>query len=255
MTEPDFRVVIPARYASSRFPAKPLAELGGRPMLAHVHACAVASGAAAVVIATDDDRIAAAARAFGADVAMTATHHASGTERVSAVAADRSWPGDAIVVNLQGDAPLMPPGNVAQLAGLLAADTVLGMATLCTPLSGPDEYLSSHVVKVVTDARGRALYFSRAPIPAAGHGTDPGRAWLGGLRHLGIYAYRVAALRSLAGAPACLLEQQEKLEQLRALWLGIAIGIAPARELPGPEVDTPHDLERARDWLARRGAP
>jgi 3-deoxy-manno-octulosonate cytidylyltransferase (CMP-KDO synthetase) len=253
MSCPVFRVVIPARYASSRFPAKPLAELSGKPMLAHVHDCAVASGAAAVVVATDDERIAAVARGFGADVAMTSAHHASGTERVAAVAADCAWPDDAIVVNLQGDAPLMPPGNLAQLAALLAGDPALGVATLCTPLSSLDEYLSAHVVKVVRDGQDRALYFSRAPIPAAGHGLEPAEAWLTGSRHLGIYAYRVAALRTLAAAPACALEQQEKLEQLRALWLGIAIGVAEAHELPGPEVDTPADLERARAWFKRAG--
>jgi 3-deoxy-manno-octulosonate cytidylyltransferase (CMP-KDO synthetase) len=251
MSVPDFNVVIPARYASTRFPGKPLAALGGRPMLAHVHAGALASGAATVVVATDDQRIAAAAQGFGADVAMTSPDHASGTERVAEVAAARGWRDDAIVVNLQGDAPLMPPGNVAQLAALLDADAALGMATLQTPLAGAGEYLSPHVVKVVCDAVGRALYFSRAPIPAAGHGNAAGEAWRLGFRHLGLYAYRVAALRRLATAPPCHLEQQEKLEQLRALWLGIAIGVATARELPGPEIDTPDDLERAREWLAR----
>lgn len=253
MGVPAFRVVIPARHASTRFPAKPLADLAGRPMLAHVHAGALASGAAAVVVATDDERIAAVARGFGADVAMTAAHHASGTERVAEVAATRGWGDDAIVVNLQGDAPLMPPGNLSQLAVLLDADPALGMATLQTPLAGPEEYLSPHVVKVVCDAAGRALYFSRAPIPAAGHGNEPGLAWQSGFRHLGLYAYRVAALRRIATAPACRLEQQEKLEQLRALWLGIAIGVATAGQLPGPEVDTPEDLERARAWLDREG--
>ncbi|MBL8225986.1 MAG: 3-deoxy-manno-octulosonate cytidylyltransferase [Chromatiales bacterium] len=251
MGVPAFNVVIPARHASTRFPGKPLADLGGRPMLAHVHAGALASGAATVVVATDDERIAAVARGFGADVAMTSAHHASGTERVAEVAATRGWRDDAIVVNLQGDAPLMPPGNLAQLAVLLEADPALGMATLQTPLAGPEEYLSPHVVKVVCDAAGRALYFSRAPIPAAGHGNEVSAAWQSGFRHLGLYAYRVAALRRIAAAPACRLEQQEKLEQLRALWLGIGIGVATAGQLPGPEVDTPEDLERARAWLAR----
>jgi 3-deoxy-manno-octulosonate cytidylyltransferase (CMP-KDO synthetase) len=158
-------------------------------------------------------------------------------------------------VNLQGDAPLMPPENLAQLAGLLAADPGLGMATLQTPLAGPDEYLSGHVVKVVSDATGHALYFSRSPIPAAGHGSDVGDAWRAGCRHLGLYAYRVAALRRLATSPACLLEQLEKLEQLRALWLGIRIGVATAGRLPGPGVDTPVDLDRARAWLAGMAGP
>lgn len=253
MSLPDFNVVIPARHASTRFPAKPLADLGGQPMLARVHAGALASGARSVVIATDDERIAAVARGFGADVAMTSGDHMSGTERVAEVAATRGWRDDAIVVNLQGDAPLMPPGNITQLAVLLAVDPGLGMATLQTPLAGPEEYLSPHVVKVVCNAAGRALYFSRAPIPAAGHGNEAGGAWRAGCRHLGLYAYRAAALRSIAAAPACQLEQQEKLEQLRALWLGIPIGVATAGRLPGPEVDTPEDLERARTWLAREG--
>lgn len=245
-----FTVVIPARYASTRFPGKPLARLGDRTLLAHTYARALASGADAVVVATDDERIAAAARAVGADVAMTAATHASGTERIAEVATTRGWPDATIVVNLQGDAPLMPPENLRQLADLLAASPDLGLATLCTPVASAEDYRSAHVVKVVTDQRGRALYFSRAPIPAAAHGVDPAAVWPTALRHLGLYAYRAGALRALAAAPACDLERQEKLEQLRALWLGLAIGIAPAAAPPGPDIDTPEDLVRAEQWLA-----
>lgn len=250
MSIKPFTIVIPARHASSRFPGKPLALLGDRTMLQHVHDRARASGAAAVIIATDDQRIADAGRAFGADVALTSATHASGTERIAEVAAARGLADDTIVVNLQGDAPLMPSGNLRQLAALLAADAQLGMATLCTPVTTRAEYLSPHVVKVVADRQGRALYFSRAPVPAAGHGVDQDAVWPQALRHLGLYAYRAGALRRLAAAAPCALEQLEKLEQLRALWLGLAIGIARAAELPGPEVDTPEDLERARGWLA-----
>lgn len=248
MSTVEFHVVIPARFASTRFPGKPLAVLAGRPVIEHVWRQAGASGAASVVVATDDGRIASAARGFGADVQLTDAAHRSGTERAAEVAARRGWADAAIVVNVQGDAPLIPPAAIDQVAALLATTPTAGMATLCTPISTAEDYRSAHVVKVVADQAGRALYFSRAPIPALGHGAS-------GLpecfRHVGLYAYRSAALRTLAGAPPCSLEQAESLEQLRALWLGIEIRVAPARALLGPDVDTPEDLERAAAFLLR----
>jgi 3-deoxy-manno-octulosonate cytidylyltransferase (CMP-KDO synthetase) len=250
MSVPAFIVVIPARHASSRFPGKPLALLAGRPLLAHAHDRARESGAEAVIVATDDERIAATARGFGADVALTSPDHASGTDRVAEVATARRLDPATVIVNLQGDAPLMPAANLQQLAELLGADPGLGMATLRTPVASRADYLSPHVVKVVADARGRALYFSRSPLPAAGHGVDVDAVWPTAFRHLGLYAYRAEALLLLARSPQAVLERQEKLEQLRALWLGIPIGVATAAAAVGPDVDTPADLDRASRWLA-----
>ncbi|MCC5795572.1 MAG: 3-deoxy-manno-octulosonate cytidylyltransferase [Chromatiales bacterium] len=245
----DFRVVIPARFASSRLPGKALLPLAGRPMIEHVWRQATRSHAREVIIATDDDRVRDAAQAFGAGVVMTASTHRSGTERIAEVATLRGWPDDQIVVNCQGDAPLAPPENIDQVAGLLAADRAAGMATLCVPILDDEDYESPHVVKVVADRDGRALYFSRAPIPARGHdGSMPAQAF----RHLGLYAYRAGTLRELAASAACALELSEQLEQLRALWLGIGISIATANVVPGPDVDTPDDLARVAALLKPR---
>lgn len=250
MTNDSFRVVIPARHASTRFPGKPLALLAGRPIVEHVWRQAAASGAAEVVVATDDPRIEAAARGFGADVQLTDPAHRSGTERAAEVAATRRWPDEALVVNVQGDAPLIPPAAISQVARLLAASPGEAVATLCTPIANRDDYLNPHVVKVVCDRAGRALYFSRAPIPAESHASPAGLPEC--FRHVGLYAYRAGALRQLAAAPPCTLEQAESLEQLRAMWLGLGIRVAVAADLLGPDVDTPEDLERAAAFLARR---
>lgn len=245
----DFRVVIPARYASTRFPGKALALLHGRPMLEHVYRRALGSGAVEVLVATDDQRIMAAARDFGAEVVLTREDHASGTDRVAEVAALRGWAPDELVVNVQGDAPCLPSSSISRVAGLLAAHGSAQLATLCTPIGSERNYHDPHVVKVVSDQAGRALYFSRSPIPAAGHGGgEAPRAW----RHLGIYAYRVGALQRLTAAAPCYLETCEQLEQLRALWLGMEIRIATASDEHGPDVDTPEDLARAAEYLARQ---
>ncbi len=244
----EFHVVIPARHASSRFPGKPLAMLAGRPMLEHVFRNALASSAAGVIVATDDERIASAAHGFGAEVAMTRESHASGTDRIAEVAAVRGWGADVIVVNLQGDAPLTPPSSIRQVAALLADHPAAAMATLCVPVASAADFASPHVVKVVMDQGGRALYFSRAPIPSAGHGNGGlPQAW----RHLGIYAYRVGDLLRLSRAESCYLENVEKLEQLRALWLGMEIRVAVAREPHGPDVDTPADVAAVEVWMTR----
>ncbi len=245
----DYKVVIPARYASSRFPGKVLAPLHGLPMIQHVYRNALAAGASEVLIATDDLAVAAAVEGFGGVAIMTDSTHQSGTDRVAEVAASRRWSKDAIVVNLQGDAPCLPPTSVTMLAQLLGTNSSADMATLCTSLENPADYHDSNVVKLVTDREGRALYFSRSPIPAAGHGnqSQPLQAW----RHLGIYAYRVEALRTLSATPACYLEEIERLEQLRALWLGMEIRVGIATEAHGPDVDTAEDLDKAAAYLAR----
>jgi 3-deoxy-manno-octulosonate cytidylyltransferase (CMP-KDO synthetase) len=212
-----------------------------------------------VVVATDDARIAEVARGFGADVALTAATHESGTDRIAEVAANRGWAGTDIVVNLQGDEPLMPTGLLEQVASLLADHPSSGMSTLCGPLAGLEAFLDPNVVKVVASGSGRALYFSRAPIPwnrdAAPRGLSSQSAFEGARRHIGLYGYRVSALQRLAQLPPSSLEKLEKLEQLRALENGIEIRIAPALEPPGPDVNTAADLARAEAALVAEAQP
>ncbi|HEV7166183.1 MAG TPA: 3-deoxy-manno-octulosonate cytidylyltransferase [Gammaproteobacteria bacterium] len=243
-----FTVVIPARYAAQRLPGKPLVDLHGRPLILHVCQRAQSSGAAQVIVATDDERVRAACAAAGVDAQMTGTQHASGTDRIAEVAEQRGWADDEIVVNLQGDEPLMPPADIEQAASLLNSHTGADISTLCTPIHDLEEFLNPNVVKVAADRTGRAMYFSRAPIPwnraGAAAGIASQRQHQGALRHIGIYGYRVGALKRLAAAPPSELEQLEKLEQLRALWLGMTIAVDVARQMPGPSVDTPEDLAR-----------
>ncbi len=239
-----FHVAIPARAGSSRLPGKALADLGGKPMLQWVYEKACAAGAADVSIATDDERIAAAARAFGAVARLTSARHASGTDRIAELAEFEGWADTDIVVNVQGDEPLIPPANIAQVAALLTGCAQAALATLSTAILSLEEFLDPNAVKVVTDRRGRALYFSRAPIPMHRDGAPGGRSFEGARRHVGIYAYRVAALRRLTGLAPTPLERAEKLEQLRALEHGMVIQVAEACEPPGPDVNTPEDLRR-----------
>jgi 3-deoxy-manno-octulosonate cytidylyltransferase (CMP-KDO synthetase) len=243
-----FRVVIPARFGSTRLPGKPLKLLAGRPMLQWVYDSAAASGAADVVIATDDDRILAAAGLFGADARLTSLTHLSGTDRVAEVALQSGWKDDDVVVNLQGDEPLMPPALVAQVAGVLQQHPDAQVGTLASRISSVKEFMDPGVAKVVTDTAGRALYFSRAPIPwgrdSAPAGIASQRGYQGARRHIGLYAYRVSALRRLSLLPPTPLELLEKLEQLRALENGMEIRVADAMAAPGPHVDTPEDLVR-----------
>ena len=249
-----FRVVIPARYASTRLPGKALQPIGGKPMLQWVYERARAAGAGEVLIATDDARIVAAARGFGADAVLTASAHASGSDRIAELARRSNWAPDDIVVNVQGDEPLIPPVLIAQVAQLLAGQAAAQVATLATPLASLDELLDPNVVKVVTDRGGFALYFSRAPIPwnrdsaPAGLGTQMDFA--GARRHRGLYAYRVGALLRLAQLPRGSLEEREKLEQLRALENAMPIAVADALEMPGPDVNTLADLEHVRALIA-----
>jgi 3-deoxy-manno-octulosonate cytidylyltransferase (CMP-KDO synthetase) len=252
-----FRVVIPARFASTRLPGKALLPIGGKPMLQWVYERASSAGASEVTIATDDERIAAAARAFGAEVIMTACTHTSGTDRIAEVARSRNWRADEIVVNVQGDEPLIPAAAISQVARLLAAQPAGDIATLATALESLEELLDPNVVKVVTDSAGMALYFSRAPIPWNCEGAPAGVTspsnFAGARRHRGIYAYRVAALLRFTQLPHGALEEREKLEQLRALEHGLRIRVEEALERPGPDVNTLADLERVRAQIASPG--
>lgn len=237
-----FIVVIPARYESSRFPGKPLAEIGGTPMILHVYDQAMRSGAEQVLIATDDERIAEVARAHGAPAVMTQSTHASGTDRIAEVSRLLEWPANQIVVNVQGDEPLIPPELIAQVAGLLASDHSADVATLTTRFLEDEDPEDVGFAKVVTDEQGFAVYFSRSVIPHARDGSRPEVL----KRHVGIYAYRVAALQRLTAAGVCELESVEMLEQLRCLWLGMRIIVADACASPPRGVDTPDDLAAIR---------
>lgn len=239
----SFRIVIPARYASTRLPGKTLLPIAGRPMVEHVWRRALGTGASEVLIATDDDRIASVARAFGADVVMTSVDHPSGTDRLAEVARLRQWADDTVIVNVQGDEPLLPPANVLQVAELLAAHPQAAIATLKTPITLEADFQDPNIVKVVSDLHQRALYFSRAPIPWPRDG-DPISSGALAWRHIGLYAYRAGPLQQLAQLAPTSLEMTERLEQLRAMEHGLSIVIAAAREVPGPGVDTPEDLLR-----------
>ena len=239
-----FIVVIPARYASTRLPGKPLKEIAGKPMIEWVYRQALKSGASEVVVATDDERIVAACRAFEARVEMTSTEHASGTDRIAELARRFEWDDEQIVVNVQGDEPLISPACVAQTARLLAWRPQAAIATLVTPLESENEFRDPNLVKVVTDKDGWALYFSRAPIPWPRDGGMPAV-----MRHVGLYAYRAGSLRAISDASPCALEEVERLEQLRALWLGLRIIVGKAAEPPAPAVDTEEDLARVRRFL------
>ena len=245
-----FTVLIPARYASSRLPGKPLADIGGKPMIVRVAERALASGAARVVVATDDARIVDTAAAHGVEAVLTRADHPTGTDRLAEAARMLGLAGDAIVVNVQGDEPLLEPALIRRMAEVLPAAPDAAIATACHPIDDPQEAFNPSVVKVVLDARNYALYFSRATIPWAREAFGGQvRAIPAGLplyRHYGLYAYRVAFLErypSLAPAP---IERFEVLEQLRALWHGYRIVVEITGGTPAPGVDTPADLERVR---------
>ena len=238
-----FTVVIPARMASSRLPGKPLADIGGLPMVVRVAAQAARSHAGRVLVATDHEDVRAACAAHGVEAVMTRADHASGTDRLAEVAAKLGLAADEVLVNVQGDEPLIDPALIDLLAGLLA-DGTAPMATLVHPLDRAEDMFNPNVVKAVVDRNGHALYFSRAPIPwardafAASQAVLP--AGLPVVRHIGMYAYRAGFLQDYARlAPS-------PLEQLRALWYGHTIAVATVNEIPAPGVDTPEDLERVR---------
>lgn len=260
----DFTVVIPARYSSTRLPGKPLAMIAGKPMIQHVYERASASLAKQVIVATDDERIADACADFGAEACLTSVEHASGTDRLHEVAERYGLADDAIVVNVQGDEPLIPPAVINQVATNLSVHTAAAAATLSESISEQKDYRNPNVVKVVTDHQGYALYFSRAAVPYAreGEGTlfdrnafnrnAPGATastCVVPQRHIGIYAYRVSLLRQFVQWPMAWLETVECLEQLRILANGEKIHVSEAQvPVPGG-VDTPEDLARLQEHL------
>lgn len=245
--------MIPARYASSRLPGKPLADIGGKAMVLHVLDRALESGAQSVVVATDDARVQRAVSEAGQHAILTSPDHASGTERLVEVVETLGWPDDTLIVNLQGDEPLLDPTLITDVACQLAHNADAGMATLAHPITDSADFINPNVVKVVTDAQGYALYFSRAPIPwprdafAAGEPMPPE---LPALRHIGLYAYRAGFLRTYATLAPAPLERYEMLEQLRVLWHGYRIGVGLTANAAAPGVDTLEDLERVRAIVA-----
>lgn len=251
----SYIVVIPARHGSTRLPGKPLLDIGGKPMVQRVWEQARRSGASEVVVATDDERILQTARAFGATACMTSADHPSGTDRLQEVARLYGWEDDQIIVNVQGDEPEIPAAVIDQVSLNLAGQPDAGIATLCEEITDSAELLDPNAVKVVFDANGRALYFSRATIPWArehfrsgGQGMPAQGSWY---RHIGIYAYRTGFLHRYVTWQPAVLEELEQLEQLRALSNGIGIHVAQAREPVPGGVDTQADLDAVRSRFGR----
>ena len=252
----DFAVVIPARYASTRLPGKPLLEIAGVPMVVHVARRARESGARTVIVATDHDGIAAAVSRHGFEAVMTAADHPSGTDRLAEVARARGWGEDEIVVNVQGDEPLIDPALVARVAETLAGARDAAIATACCPLD-PADLTNPNVVKAVLDRAGYALYFSRAPIPyprdafrSSGQVLPPDYT---AYRHIGLYAYRCSFLKTYSTLEPAPMERFEALEQLRALWHGFRIAVTVSAQAPAAGVDTEEDLARVRAHVAGAG--
>ena len=254
-----FTVIIPARYASTRLPGKPLADIAGKPMIVRVGERARESGAVDVVIATDDERVRDAGTAHGFRVCMTRSDHPTGTDRLAEAAAQLALADDHVVVNVQGDEPLLPASLIVQVAQRLAGDADAAIATACHPLGDAGEAFNPNVVKVVLDRRSRALYFSRATIPWARDAFSRTRATLPAdlpiYRHYGLYAYRTSFLRAYAALQPSPLDTFEALEQLRALWYGYAIALVVTESVPVPGVDTPEDLARVRALFAASRSP
>jgi 3-deoxy-manno-octulosonate cytidylyltransferase (CMP-KDO synthetase) len=249
-----FVAVVPARLASTRLPNKPLADIGGKPMVVRVAERALASGAEQVLIASDAQSVLDAAREHGIDAILTRADHPSGTDRLAEVAAHFGWSDDTIVVNVQGDEPLIDPALVRGVAAHLGANPDCAIATAAHPIADPAEVFSPNVVKVVLDARGVALYFSRAPIPWARDAYQPHWPDVASMpappaavyRHIGLYAYRARFLRTYPALAQAPIEQIEALEQLRAMWYGERIAVLLTSDAPAPGVDTPADLARVR---------
>jgi 3-deoxy-manno-octulosonate cytidylyltransferase (CMP-KDO synthetase) len=246
----SFIAIIPARYASTRLLAKPLADINGKPMVVHVMERANESGASRVIVAVDHPEVAKAVEAVGGEICMTSLDHYSGTERLAEVIKHYGFDDDQIIVNVQGDEPMIPPLIVRQVAENLASSCV-SMATLAVPINSTEEAFNPNTVKVVIDAQGYALYFSRATIPWDRQGFATSQETIGDtlLRHIGIYAYRAGFVRLYVSWQPSQLEQIELLEQLRVLWYGEKIHVAVAKVIPSVGVDTPDDLQRVRDSL------
>ncbi|RLM20003.1 3-deoxy-manno-octulosonate cytidylyltransferase [Brenneria alni] len=247
----NFNVIIPARFASSRLPGKPLADINGKPMVVHVMERALESGAQRVIVATDHPDVQTVVRQSGGEVCLTSPDHNSGTERLAEVIERYGFSDDEIIVNVQGDEPLIPPVIIRQVAENLATCQA-GMATLAVPIETSEEAFNPNAVKVVTDAEGYALYFSRATIPWDRERFAHSKDTIGThfLRHIGIYAYRAGFVRRYISWPPSQLEQIELLEQLRVLWYGEKIHVAVAKAVPSVGVDTPEDLARVRVLMA-----
>ena len=248
----DYHIVIPARMASQRLPGKPLLNIGGKTLIEQVYLRACSAAARSVVIATDDAGIARVARDFGATAVMTSAEHTSGSDRIAECVDLLGWGDETLVVNLQGDEPLMPPVCLDQAAALLAGDDRAEVASLYWPIVSAEEVMDPNVVKVVTASDGAALYFSRSVVPHPRGVSDISaalRAGVGWARHIGLYAYRASALRAFTATPPAPLEQVEKLEQLRFLESGRRIVMAQAARFIPAGVDTPDDLERVRMLL------
>ncbi|HEY2465719.1 MAG TPA: 3-deoxy-manno-octulosonate cytidylyltransferase [Steroidobacteraceae bacterium] len=251
-----FHVVIPARFASTRLPGKPLQQIGDRPLVQWVWQRAVDSGAASVLVATDDERIRAAALKFGADCVMTSPNHVSGTDRIAETVRSKRFAADDIVVNLQGDEPMMPADVVARVAQSLHDVPGSEISTAVAPMQSLRDFLDPNCVKALRARDGRALYFSRAPVPWPRDSIVEGRptSFVGAWHHIGIYAYRVHSLLKFAAWPPTKLETAEKLEQLRALEHGMHIHLVTLSQAPPAGIDTPEDLERVRVQLQKTQA-
>lgn len=247
-------VIIPARFASTRLPGKPLADLAGKPMIERVYASARASSAKRVIVATDDARISAVVRGFGGEVCMTAADHRSGTDRIAEAVSTLALDADEVVINLQGDEPLMPPALIRRVADTLLAHPLAAMATAAHAIHDRRSFQDPNVVKLVTDRNGFALYFSRATIPWPRDQTGRvGEFPADALRHIGIYAYRAEFVGRYAAWPPCPPERIESLEQLRVLWNGERIAVCEVPEGPPGGVDTAEDLERVRAVFEKGG--
>lgn len=247
----SFVVIIPARYASTRLPGKPLVDINGKPMVVHVLERARESGAERIIVATDNDEVKVAVQAVGGEVCMTRADHQSGTERLAEVVEKCGFSDETVIVNVQGDEPMIPPAIIRQVADNLAARCDVGMATLAVPIESAEEAFNPNAVKVVMDAQGYALYFSRATIPWDRDRFAASRETIGDsfLRHIGIYGYRAGFIRRYVSWQTSPLEQIEMLEQLRVLWYGEKIHVDVASVVPGTGVDTPEDLERVRQAM------
>lgn len=249
----SFTVVIPARYESTRLPGKPLADIGGKPMIQWVYEQSLQAGAEKVVVATDDVRVESAVQAFGGVVCMTSSAHESGTERLAEVVKVMNIPDDHVIVNVQGDEPLIPPAIITQVANNLASSQA-PMATLAVEISHEDEVFNPNAVKVLTDKDGYAMYFSRATIPWDRDNFANGGKVIAQplMRHIGIYAYRAGFINTYINWEPTALEKIESLEQLRVLWYGEKIHVEVAKQAPPAGVDTPEDLEVVRKLIANQ---